>query len=79
MNRQYLACSFTEGGRLYTYHYDGDTVGVGDNVLVAAHDSPGAHVTVTVEKVVDKPVFPTKPIIGLAPAENESLNDEASE
>lgn len=71
MNRQYLACAFTEGGRTYTYHYDGeDQIEVGDHAIVDSRDGGEAKVVV-VEIVSEAPPFPTKPIKGKAPAEPE--------
>lgn len=65
MTRQYLACEFTEGGRRYTYHHDGEPLSIGDKVIVETRDG---EVTITVAGIIDvPPQFETKPIKGLAP------------
>lgn len=75
MTRQFFACAFTENGRPYTYHFDGDQqLGIGDRVIVATKHG---ETTVTVVSVVDKtPSYPTKPIKSLAPVEAEAGEDQ---
>jgi hypothetical protein len=67
---QFVAVAFTPGGRRYTYHHGGEPVTVGDRVLVPARG--GGTIAVTVEAILDgKPDYETKPIIGLAPADDD--------
>lgn len=76
MTRQYLACEFTEGGRKYTYHNDGDPVSVGDKVMV---ETRNGEASIIVTEIVDTaPPFETKAIKGLAPVEDESEGDAAA-
>lgn len=66
MPRQYLEVRFLEWKRPYTYHNDGDPIGLGKFVDVTAPS--GATLTGEVITVLDSaPSFPTKPIIGLSP------------
>lgn len=69
--RQYVACVFRPGDvRNYTYHFDGDPLAPGDKVLVDSPRDEGK-MTIEVVKIVPKPPFPTKPIIGKAPEKEE--------
>lgn len=71
--RQYVACAFTEGGRTYTYHFDGEQPLVaGDRVLVDRKH--GEAKVIVVELVDTAPSFATKPIKGRAPAEPEAVS-----
>jgi len=76
MTRQYLACEFTPGGRRYTYHNDGEPFSVGDRVVVDGKN--GEAKIIVAEIVAEPPPFDTKPIKGLAPAEDESKGDAAA-
>lgn len=68
---QYVACSFTKGGRTYTYHNDGEPVKVGDEVKVEG-GGPDGWKRVYVEGVSSsKPSFNTKPILGIAPPKED--------
>jgi hypothetical protein len=70
--RQYIGIAFREGGSLYTYHNDGAPVAVGDKVIIPARN--GGQQVVTVADIAPPcfaPKFETKPIIGLAPADDE--------
>lgn len=62
MPRQFVGCTFHEGGRVYTYHNDGDPVSVGQEVKVPARE--GGWKRVTVSSVTDQaPSFSTKAIL----------------
>ncbi len=66
MGRQYVACIFNDGGRSYTYHFDGDTV-LKKGDYVKADPKPGEeHKGWQRLKVVSivgmAPSFPTKPV-----------------
>ena len=75
-NRQFIACVFRPGDtRSYTYHNDGDPVAVGDKVLVESPRDEGKMTIEVVKIVPEKPSFPTKPIIGKAPAAEEKKDD----
>lgn len=63
---QYLACSFSAGGRRYTYVNDLDPVAVGDVVKVPVRGAPDAWQRVIVEEVVEKPKFQCVAILGVA-------------
>lgn len=64
---KYIACSFSRGGRTYTYHAD-FPVKVGDMVCVESRDGT---MKVKVEEVSEiAPKFPTKPAFKL-PAEDK--------
>ena len=66
--RQYLGCEFKPGGRLYTYHNDGEPAAEGDEVLV--NTSRGMQSVTVIEAHHRKPPFATKPIIGGEGAES---------
>lgn len=61
--RRYVAVRFKpQDSRTYTYHFDGEQLGAGDQVVVSTNRGPA---TVTVVSVSDeKPSFETRPIIG---------------
>lgn len=69
-DRQFVAVAFSEGGRAYTYHNDGEPVTIGDVVLVPVRGDArqAAHVV----SLPAEPPFETKPIVGKhTPAEEE--------
>jgi hypothetical protein len=62
MARQFVGCTFHPGGRVYTYHNDGEPVAVGQEVRVEARE--GSWKAVTVVSITDEaPAFPTKPVL----------------
>ena len=61
MARQYVGCTFKGGGRIYTYHNDGDPVAVGQEVKVESREGGWQRVTV-VSVSEQAPSFATKPI-----------------
>jgi hypothetical protein len=72
--RQFVQVKFPRGGRLYTYHNDGDPVVPGDQVKIAGRGDDGwqaAHVDAI---SFTKPAFDTKPIMGrVDPAQPDLL------
>ena len=72
MARQFVACAFTNGGRSYTYHNDGDPVAVGDKVEVETRHGIAVVDVLNVTNEFNSS-FETKPIIGKhQPAEDTS-------
>lgn len=72
-SRQYVACTFSPGGRPYTYHADDLGLEIGDVVIVAGKGSAGRSVEV-VEILDEPPPFHTKPVLRRpAPPEDEAL------
>lgn len=69
--RQFVVCRFKPSDqRTYTYHNDGEPVAAGDQVVAA---TAKGNATVDVVAVgAEEPSFPTKPIVGKAPAEQEA-------
>lgn len=66
MARQFVACTFQPGeGRSYTFHNDGEPLNVGDRVRTES--GAAVHVASIID---DEPDFPTKGIVGLAPAKD---------
>jgi hypothetical protein len=65
VERQYLVCSFRQGGRTYCYHHDheGAPAAVGDRMKV---DGLGGWQIVSVAAIVGAPTYPTKPVLGFA-------------
>lgn len=62
--RQYVAVKFRVADtRNYTYHNDGEPLAEGDQAKVADNRSDGWK-RVFVVALVDKPDFPTKPVLG---------------
>lgn len=76
MTRQFVACTFTDGGRPYTYHWDGDEpLAVGEKVAI---DTKNGEATITVVQLVpEEPPYATKPIKGRVPAELEEIEGVA--
>lgn len=76
-DRQYVAVKYkTEDARSYTFHNDGDPVGAGQQVKLPDRSGNGWVRGTVVEAFVDKPKFPTKPILGLVddqPAQPDML------
>lgn len=72
MTRQFVACTFTDGGRPYTYHWDGDEpLLVGEKVSV---ETKNGEATITVSQIVtEEPPYATKPIKDRALAEIEEI------
>ncbi len=71
--RQFVAVAFREGDlRTYTYHHDGEPVGIGDRVVIA-NRSGGHQVVIVAALPTEAPPFATKAIIGKAPPEGEPL------
>jgi len=76
MTRQFVACTFTDGGRPYTYHFDhdGEALVVGERVTV---ETQHGEKTVTVAQIItDAPPYATKPVKGRAPSDAD--NSEAA-
>lgn len=73
MSRQYIACKFRpEDSRSYTYEWDGEPLNIGDIVKVADRSGDGWK-RVHVWSISDEaPPFDCKPILGLAPQDDES-------
>lgn len=71
MTRQYLACTFREGQRPYTYHNDGpEEIAVGDIVKVPARPGTDGWQRATVVALADEaPAFATKAILGRVEAD----------
>ena len=71
--RQYVACAFVEGGRAYTYHFDGEQpLAKGERVVV---DGKNGEAKISVVEIVEKPPqFETKAIKGRAPVEPEPVS-----
>lgn len=61
---QLLAVQFTPGGRQYTYHNDGDPVGLDDRVVVMTNRGPQTVRVVSLKP--QRPKVPTKAIVGKA-------------
>ena len=71
-HRQFLRCSFRPGDkRAYTYHNDGPPVGAGQQVKLPDRSGDGWTRGTVVDIGVDRPEFPTKAILGLAPDQDE--------
>lgn len=68
--RQYVAVRFNHGAKAYTYHNDGPTVRIGDQVKIADWRGDGWQRALVVD-LVRKPEFATKPILGKIPVDLE--------
>lgn len=70
---QFVACKFRpEDGRAYTYVWDGDPLNIGDIVKVPDRSGDGWKRVHVVSISNDAPPFECKPILGLAPQEDEA-------
>jgi hypothetical protein len=72
MRRQFLACKFRPSDtRTYTYHWDGEPIEAGAEVKVPDRSGDGWR-RVTVHEISwDAPPYPTKAILGRAPAKDQ--------
>ena len=65
--RPFVSTQFNPWDRKsYTYHWDGEPLGIGDKVAVDTKD--GTATVTVVSLLLDPPSFPTKPIIRRAEA-----------
>jgi hypothetical protein len=66
MARQFVSCVFREGGRRYTYHWDGALLAIGDRVIAPGIAGPSA---LTVTTICDgPPAFETKALFKIEQA-----------
>ncbi|SNT20224.1 hypothetical protein [Sphingopyxis indica] len=73
MPRQFVACKFRSSDtRTYTYANDGDPVAPGDMVKVPDRSGDGWKRVHVVSISDDAPPFECKPILGLAPQEEDA-------
>lgn len=69
---QFVACKFCpEDTRYYTYVWDGDPLNIGDQVKVTDRSGDGWKRVHVVSISDDAPPFECKPILGLAPQNDE--------
>jgi hypothetical protein len=75
VTRQLIAVEFSPGGRMYTYHNDGEPLANGEDVVVLTPRGPKTVRVVSIHPA--PPKVETKPIVGRAdrpqPAQQRSL------